>query len=72
MKPKKFSRKLSLNKKTISHLNGKEMRYFHGGAPSVPPYCVHELTVTEVCCPSYHPPGESEAPIFCQCIYKDV
>lgn len=31
MKPKTFSRKLSLNKKTIAHLNGKEMKKAHGG-----------------------------------------
>ncbi|UCH98076.1 MAG: class I lanthipeptide [Candidatus Aminicenantes bacterium] len=32
MKPKKFSRKLFLNKKTIVNLDGTEMRVVEGGA----------------------------------------
>ncbi len=31
MKPKKFRSKLSLNKKTIADLNGKEMGHLKGG-----------------------------------------
>lgn len=31
MKTKKFDKKLSLNKETISHLNGGQMKYVHAG-----------------------------------------
>lgn len=33
MKQKKIIKKLSLNKKTIAHLNNTEMRYANGGGP---------------------------------------
>ena len=49
MKPKKLSKKLTLNKKTVSHLNGKEMIKVKGGCLytmyisgcSVPPATCH-------------------------------
>jgi len=60
MKPKVFNKKLNLNKKTIADLNGNEMKEVHGGE-------LIEYTVTLQCCPSYNPPGVSEAPIACRC-----
>ena len=34
MKTKKFDKKLSLNKKTISNLDHSQMKHAYGGAPS--------------------------------------
>lgn len=39
MKPRKLKGKLSLNKKTISHLDGGSMARLHGGALSTDPFC---------------------------------
>ena len=47
MKPKVFSKKLSLNKKTIAHLNGNDMKEAHGGIGKSAEYsnCI-DCTVT--------------------------
>jgi hypothetical protein len=37
MKPKTFSKKLILKKRTIAHLNGKKMRALYGGEPRYTP-----------------------------------
>jgi len=37
MKPKNFSKKLILNKKTVADLNNKEMKEVVGGFPNTPP-----------------------------------
>lgn len=34
MRPKKLSKKLKLNKKTIAHLNDKQLDVIRGGAPT--------------------------------------
>jgi hypothetical protein len=34
MKSKKFSKKISINKKTIAHLNDKHLDTIRGGAPT--------------------------------------
>jgi hypothetical protein len=67
MKSKKFSRKLSLNKKTIAHLIGDEMKYVYGGEDSNHPKFGCPLTITGICCPSYLPPGVSVYPVVCEC-----
>lgn len=36
MKPRKFNRRLVLNKKTIAHLNGNHMRFVNGGGDAPP------------------------------------
>ncbi len=44
MKPKKFSKKLTLNKKTVAHLNGNEMTKVKGGIPTFPyPGCPYPV-----------------------------
>ena len=51
MKSKKLSKKLSLNKKTVAHLNGNEMTKVKGGcAPTVTPSTVYKPTNPEVIC----------------------
>ena len=50
MKPKNFSKKLMLNKKTIAHLDNNEMKAAHGGTGDTgDPGCVVQVTLTE--CP---------------------
>jgi natural product precursor len=39
MKPKKFEKKLTLNKKTISALQNREMNEVHGGKTGGPTAC---------------------------------
>jgi hypothetical protein len=61
MKPKKLSKKLGLNKKTIADLNGSQMEHLKGGIDT-PPVCWETdaqsncptmLTCNTVCsCPS--------------------
>ena len=57
MKPKIFSKKLNLNKKTIAHLKGNEMKEAHGGV----------ITITVRCCLTFLPPGVSLPPNICEC-----
>ena len=53
MKTKKFSKKLTLNKKTIANLKDKEMKEVNGGAtnPSDNPYvcCIPKTTTPPLC-----------------------
>jgi hypothetical protein len=46
MKPRKFTRKLVLNKKTIANLSDNYMRYVNAGGPGPPT----EATKTEYTC----------------------
>jgi hypothetical protein len=48
MKTKNFSKKLTLNKKTISHLNGDQMKIFHAGG-DVPLSPIHVESYCVVC-----------------------
>lgn len=57
MKTKKISKKLSLNKSTVSHLNGKTMKEANGGRPAVSRYayiCNSEPyeCITQITCPT--------------------
>jgi natural product precursor len=50
MKPKVFNKKIKLNKKTIAHLNGNEMKEVYGGdQPPKTRLCI--LTISQPCCP---------------------
>lgn len=52
MKPKSFSKKLALSKKTIAHLNDGDMKGVHGGIYTVEmPEC-RSWIKTECCHPS--------------------
>ena len=51
MKSKKLSKKLTLNKKTVAHLNGNEMTKVKGGcAPTVTPSSVYWYTKPNLPC----------------------
>ena len=39
MKPKNFNKRLTLNKKTVAHLNNKEMKNVGGVNPSFDTWC---------------------------------
>lgn len=57
MKPIKFDRKLSLNKKTISNLNNQEMEKVNGGwPPSYPDTCNTICPSVVGCCGKTYPP----------------
>ena len=49
MKSKKFSKKLTLNKKTIVHLNNDVMEKVHGGVVTV-----HNLSICPICPATVH------------------
>ena len=60
MKSKVFSKKLSLNKKTVANLNNKEMQDIYGGETVEPTVCKTRcitdcvactMTRCSVCCP---------------------
>ena len=53
MKTKKLSKKLVLNKKTISNLNGDQLNQVKGGEPWTEGYC------TEIC---------NTADTLCECV----
>ena len=63
MKTKKFSKKLTLNKRTVSDLNGNELKKVKGGIPTFPiPGCPIYVIETSnggmVCaCPTPTEPG---------------
>jgi hypothetical protein len=57
MKPMKFNKKLSLNKKTVANLNGKEMNYVFGGVALSAPY--NCFTFMATCGPNSCAPGNS-------------
>jgi len=46
MKTKKFNKRLSLNKKTIADLNGKEMKNAIGGVSGVDTTCLETRLIT--------------------------
>jgi hypothetical protein len=48
MKPRKFERKLALNKKTITNLNTRDLGKLHGGGPIT----FLDPTCPEVCDPT--------------------
>jgi len=59
MKTKTFSKKLSLNKKTVADLNNKDMQSVHGGATAEKTVCITRcvtdcalctMTRCSVCC----------------------
>jgi len=56
MKPKKFSQRLSLNKKTIANLNWKDMKNVYGGdqrtkfCPPITRSCPTNNSVDLACC----------------------
>ena len=50
MRPKRFSKKLSLNKKTVVNLNTGKMNDIRGGRPSEPgTWCVEQSIPQTVC-----------------------
>jgi len=55
MKPKVFSKKLKLNKKTIADLKGSEMKEVYGGdtAPGAPTCDTCLCRITYICPPTY-------------------
>jgi natural product precursor len=74
MKTKKFEKKLSLNKKTIAHLNNGDMKSLQGGdVPSgcTCPFCqVNENSTVISLCPTVAPTCQTcatEAPPEVQC-----
>lgn len=52
MRPKKFDRKLVLNKKTIARLNEEEVKRVRGGKPAPLTYTCNWVTVcgSNPCC----------------------
>jgi natural product precursor len=56
MKPKKFDKKLTLNKKTISNLANGEMNDVYGGRPHTYQPCTNGTAcVTCTCDPTWYP-----------------
>lgn len=73
MKTKKISKRLSLNKKTVADLNGKEMNGVLGGM-SGPRACFTIIVIT--CGPNSCGPGNSNclsnAGLVCPCADPDL
>ena len=72
MKSKNFSKKLMLNKKTIAHLDNKEMKVAHGGTGDTEePGCAVPGTLTECPIPNITNPcypttfGQYSCPTAC-------
>lgn len=64
MKTKKISKKLTLNKKTIAHLDPKELKGLHGGVTGT--HCVSDCVCTGSCENTACPPCFNDStPPFC-------
>ncbi len=70
MKTKKFSKRMTLNKTTVSNLENRTMNNVKGGAPSLGDWCdtwVEGSCPTE--CYSVNPPAFCQDLSFCTCVY---